>query len=277
MTGIGTEAVIEYEGPTYDEGWVEIGLGEDGGTHAVRIADDDGRPMNGLVFGDSGMGRSGVLTQVALGAVQSQAFRVMFTDGDRSGASALDRFGRGMNGLMPTAHRQVGALEDLVVLRLDESGWRGFAPSPERPGLVWLIKGLDELLRNDTLFGRRLDAVLRRAVKAGIGVWGMTRGYELSADFGGFADVRAKLSAENCVAFPSTSQYGYLTSAGYKVDARVLPHTPGYAALALPHGLDEIRTKRVTDPQRWVDAAQEPEWDHEAAAVLARHGLAEFR
>jgi hypothetical protein len=276
MTGIETLAATEFAGPSYDGGRIEIGRSADGRGQVVQIADGIGRTLHGLVVGDSGMGRTGVLEQVALGALASRAFRVLFANRDRGRARALDRFGMRADGRPAGAELQLAALTEFVNLRLwqrAQGAGRDFNPSPERPGVVWLVKGLNVELCADREFARRMQVLVEHGVKAGVSVWGITPGCELGADFGGFAQLRDGLAQRQVVLLPTTSRYSYTTPEGHKLDRRSAPYEPGYAALGTPHGVEALRTHHVRDAQRWVDAAEPVAWDDDARTVFARHGL----
>jgi hypothetical protein len=275
MKGIDAQAATEFAGPSYDAGQIEIGRSVDGRGQHVQIANGEGRALHGLVTGDPGMGRTGVLEQVALGALESGAFRVMFTKGDPDGRLALDRFGRGADGDAAGFHMQLWAVEAFVELRREQRrkvDGRDFNPSPQRPGLVWLIKGLDAVLR-DANIAKRVQGLLPSAAKAGVSVWGITEGLELTADFGGFAMVRTELTRRQIVAFAGSSRYDHTFPNGAVVDGRELPYAPGWAQLGTLRGVEEIRTHHVSDAQRWVDAARQPAWDDEAREVFERHAL----
>jgi hypothetical protein len=261
-------SAIDFEGPRYESGQVEIGWSADRPV-AVEVVGEWGQVKHGLVCGDEGMGRSGVLQQVALGALASRAFGVLSCNGQDDRTSALSRFATG------TVHQQLAALEEFSELRfVQRRGTTQYSkPSPERPGVLWLVEGLDRHLCADRDFAQRVGRLLRRAHRNGIGVWGITPGMRLWADFGGVGSVWAALSGSTCVAFPARTAAPEPLPTGVRLDASVLPYEPGRALVATQDGVASILAERMDNAAPWIEAAQQVAWDDEAGELFARHGL----
>lgn len=263
-------AGVDYEGPHYDNGWVNVGLRSDGeGYGRVQLADHIDRTFSGLLCGGPNGGKSVGMRHILMSAKYSRCYKVLYVDGSEAGGSSgvlnkyMDWSQRGVEGAL----RQLDAVEEYMMGRELETAQlpddvNGVNPTPGRQGVIWGIDELHRILRNCPEFAARLEAVLRLAPKNGLGVWASTQGLELSGDFGGNANLRDLLTQDNVVAFRSGSPYSHSLITGLGGMApHTLPRGGGFAFIARNDRADQIRTGYTNNFTPWAEALPSTPWD----------------
>ncbi|WP_226360797.1 FtsK/SpoIIIE domain-containing protein [Pseudonocardia sp. ICBG1142] len=204
-------AGIAYTGPRYESGAIPLGPYADGEGEMVFHAVEEVGVRNGLVTGEPGSGKSACLEAIGLGLVASGCWHVFFGDGDPDGGSSpvlndvADWAESGPDGVLAQLAAVEAALEVRSLLKSTltdapadpdsdgdgdggagagalvaitdpavQSPARKLLPTPELPGLMWIIDELHRLSTHPHMvaadFIGRLERVVRIGRKYGVGL-----------------------------------------------------------------------------------------------------------
>lgn len=263
---------IPYQGPRYDNGFIDAGMFADGtGWGSVQLTDHKNTVMNGLVCGDPGAGKSVFLENLGMSALHSKCWKVFYCDGseDADSSSLLNDHMTWSEAGLAGAWAQLKAVKRYCKARGLENNAlgpevRGVNPSPQRLGLLWIIDEFHRLVKQDKEFAKEVEQVVRLGRKKGVAIWVATQGLDLSLDFAGISTLRDILTSRNVVAFYSSSTYAHTLISGVNMAPNTLPSDGGYAYLSRPgmsNRASMLRTDFAPDMTPWARELLDVPWD----------------
>lgn len=185
----------------------------------------DNRMHGGIILGDPGMGASRLLDVIALGAMASATTAVWYIDAQSGASSPVLAASAARTATTPGAARDL--IADLAALA-DSRFTASYEPvhaSADRPGVLVLIDGLEDVLR-DPLTTGMLKPVVHAFAANGVALAGTARDLSLDS-FGGSQPIRAAMTS-NIVDFYRVPAMG--SGPHRHVPASI----PGRAALTAP-------------------------------------------
>ncbi len=294
-------AGIAYAGPRYEGGAVPVGPYADGEGEMVFHAVEAVGVRNGLVTGEPGSGKSACLEAIGLGLAESGCWHVFFGDGDPDGGSspvlndAAEWAESGPDGVLAQLAAVEAALEVRSLLKSTltdglpaddgspgalvaitdpdtQSPARKLLPTPELPGLMWIIDELHRLSTHPHMvaagFIGRLERVVRIGRKYGVGLVVGTQSL-LAADYGNSTVLRSFLTARNLFAFRNMNRSENVVVDGLAVAPTSLPAGGGYCFANSGGRMTMGRVAWAEDLHPWVRAVPGAALDPDTAAAVA--------
>ncbi|WP_226351795.1 FtsK/SpoIIIE domain-containing protein [Pseudonocardia sp. ICBG601] len=295
-------AGIAYTGPRYEAGAVPLGPYADGEGEMVFHAVETVGVRNGLVTGEPGSGKSACLEAIGLGLAASGRWHVFFGDGDPDGGSSpvlndvADWAESGPDGVLAQLAAVEAALEVRSLLKSTltdapadpDSGGSGalvaitdpavqsparkLLPTPELPGLMWIIDELHRLSTHPHMvaadFIGRLERVVRIGRKYGVGLVVGTQSL-LAPDFGQSTVLRSFLTARNLFAFRNMNRSENAVIDGLAVAPTSLPSGGGYCFANSGGRMTMGRVAWAEDLGEWVRSVPGAALDVDTAAAVA--------
>ncbi|WP_226358514.1 FtsK/SpoIIIE domain-containing protein [Pseudonocardia sp. ICBG601] len=291
---------IAYTGPRYESGTVPLGPYADGEGEMVFHAVEAVGVRNGLVTGEPGSGKSACLEAIGLGLASSGRWHVFFGDGDPDGGSSpvlndvADWAESGPDGVLAQLAAVEAALEVRSLLKSTltegppsedggpgalvaitdpavQSPARKLLPTPELPGLMWIIDELHRLSTHPHMvaadFIGRLERVVRIGRKYGVGLVVGTQSL-LAPDFGGSTVLRSFLTARNLFAFRNMNRSENAVIDGLAVAPTSLPSGGGYCFANSGGRMTMGRVAWAEDLGPWVRAVGGVVLDPDTAAAV---------
>jgi hypothetical protein len=243
-------AGIEYPGPHYALGLVQLGVDAEGTWHDVQLAVPTNGARHGVVCGDrAGAGSTTILEQLGLAARASARWQVLYCY-RRVASPILSEFATSTVDHWDGAWAQLEGLEALVDLRTSDGVDTSLVPgvTSEDPGVLWIIEDFDRISRDHRLASRIVD-LAREGALANVAVWVATPTLDL-VDFAGIRALRTLLCASNLIALSSNDDVAGAARPG--LDPRGLPHEPGYALLCRPDRGSTVVRSPNGDLRPWV-------------------------
>lgn len=282
---------VPYLGPAYEDGVIPIGKYCDGSGIAPWRAEDNTGPLNGLVIGSKGSGKSNVLAQLGMGYKEGGWF-VAFGDGDPGGNSSpllrevADDFAKGDEVLdqmaaFETWYRVRGAfMGDLTegpdgeaVPITDPARQKPvdkIKPSRAFPGHIWVIDELHRLLKRlGRAFADRLEALARIIRKYGGAIIAGTQGGH-GKDFAGNMELRTLL-LDNLIMLRSKNKSEKHSVSDLGASPSTLPLGGGYCFIDNGGRLAMARIAFSDDMADWVPELPQVQVDPRSAKAYARH------
>lgn len=238
VTSSPIEKTVHYPGPSFDAsaGLVHLGPFADGeGLAPWRVYADHG-VFGGFLVGDSGMGKSRAIDNIAA-SVSADGRTVVWYADPQEGASSTglatfaDWTARGVDEIQ----MMLEAAVKIMTFRQRENivdGLEGFTPSIERPGLLVIVDECHDAFALPEIQAMGAD-VARKGRKTGIGLIAASQVVTLDAwgGAGGPADVlRSQVLRGNALVFHTSSNNTKNVMPGLGgIDPRDLPLVPGFA------------------------------------------------
>jgi hypothetical protein len=284
---------VSYLGPRYEDGFIPLGKHADGSGDAGFRALDNTGPLNGVVIGTKGSGKSATMAKIGMG-YKKGGWVVLFGDGDPGGNSSpllrevAHDFAKG-----DELWDQLAALEAWYKVRGLQMGDLTTGPDgtpvpitdpatqrpveqirPCRafPGHVWII---DELHRASKELGKpfteRLEALARIIRKYGGAIVVGTQGGH-GKDFGGNIDLRTLL-LDNLIMLRSKNKAEKHSVSDLGVSPSMLPTGGGYCFIDNGGRCVMARIAHAEDEEmaQWPPRLPEVEADSRSAKAYARH------
>lgn len=288
---------VDYEGPIYRDGMIYVGKYADGTGGAWYAAYDEVGCRCGLATGDPGAGKSTLLTSVGIALRWSGEWHVIFGDGDPEGGSAplLNRVAHWAAAGAQAALGQLEAIEALIEVRAMlkatlTAGPDGRAvpitdaarqlplakivPSPELPGVMWILDELQRLVTDPWLkkrgFVERLEKIVRIGRKYAVVVLAGTQSL-LAADFGLSTALRGWLAARNLFALRNSNKSEKAVVSGLEISPASLPKGGGYAYAAGSGRVSILRVAYASDVamSQYSQGMPTSPIDRDSAAAIA--------
>jgi hypothetical protein len=284
---------VAYEGPRYERGFIPLGKHADGSGDAGFKALDNTGPLNGVVIGTKGSGKSGTLAKIGMG-YKAGGWIVVFGDGDPGGNSSpllqeiADDFAKGDEIMDQLAafeawYKVRGAfMPDLTtgpdgtpVPMTDPATQKRveqIRPCPAFPGHVWIIDELHRAVeKQGKPFVTRLEALARIIRKYGGAIIVGTQGGH-GKDFGGNIDLRTLL-LDNLIMLRSKNKAEKHSVSDLGVSPSMLPTGGGYCFIdnGGRRAMARIGHNEGEELGQWKRTLPEVKADLRSAKAFARH------
>lgn len=233
---------VLFDGPAYrydpvsGEGLIGLGPYADGESEANWRLYTENSMWGGVIIGGTGSGKSRQAESIAISAMASGHTTLIYGDPQYGASSkflteAADYTALGAEAIYQTL---LGLARGGGVRQLENAalGLDGFTPSPERPGVLFIIDEAHKVFRpgeheDAALATQVADNIAREFRKLGITLILLSQ-YPGIETFGNKESLRAALMAGNATVLRTTSKTTKGIMAGLDFDPADLPDLPGY-------------------------------------------------
>lgn len=220
---------VNFTGPRRQGGLIGLGPWADGSGEAQTRLYTEGSMWSTAIIGDTGSGKSRIAENKVISALSGGDTVYWYLDPQGGGSSPAlaehaDWFGTTVN-----AEDMLFAAVEILNARGEENafeGWTGFTPSPQRPGLLFVVEECHNVFQVKD-WRPWWAKLAREGRKVGISIICLSQ-YPGLETFGNSDALRMNIMAGNAIALHVSSKTAGDLMPGLDVDPRHLPDIPGY-------------------------------------------------
>lgn len=266
------QATVKYTGPKVGGGIIQIGpYGDGDGTASWRYwtpgeVPNAGSWWGGAIIAGMGSGKSRLMELLATGLLSTGHAVVWFIDPQGGASSPSLKKAADWFVDLDGAEKMLDALERITKWRgkeMDDEGWIGFDPTPERPGITVFIDEAHEVFLDKAL-AQRWTTLARKIRKVGISLVILSQ-YPGLKTFGMQEPLRAAVLAGNLVAMSIEANGQKQLMPGLDIDPGTLPKDPGFGFTVRRGGkfgrTAPFRAEYVEHPDEWLGMFPSPTLD----------------
>lgn len=218
---------VDFTGPRRDGGLIGLGPWADGSGEAQTRLYTNGSMWSTVIIGDTGSGKSRVAENKVISALSGGDTVFWYLDPQGGSSSPALAEHADWFGTMLNAEDMLHAAVEILKARGEENsyeGWTGFTPSPQRPGLLFVVEECHNPFKEWTPLWAK---IAREGRKVGISFLCLSQ-YPGLETFGNSEALRMNIMAGNAIALHVSSKTAGNLMPGLDVDPRNLPDVPGY-------------------------------------------------
>lgn len=271
---------LTFDGPRRHGGLLDLGPYADGTGEAQYRLYTEGSMWSGVIIGGTGIGKSRLVESIVISALSGGDTEYIYIDPQNGVSSPALAEHAHWFATMRNVNDVLAAAIAMLEARGEEAaveGWTGFTPSPQRPGLLFVLEECHNIFA-DQAAARGWAKIAREGRKLGMALLCISQ-YPGLETFGGHEPLRSSIMEGNAIVLRSTSNSTGQLMAGMTVDPKTLPKIPGYGYI---QGSEEtgVRTapfrNRNTGDQagKWLSEQPRPGLDKLTATATLAAGTA---